>query len=72
MYQKIKLNSTKPMKIKSKLNKKFIPVSIPYISNQDIKSVSKVLKKVGFHLMDLKNHLKKNFHLKEKFSYVSA
>ena len=33
------------MKVKSKLNKKFIPVSLPYISNQDIKSVSKVLKK---------------------------
>ena len=33
------------MKVKSKLNKKFIPVSIPYISNQDIKSVNKVLKK---------------------------
>lgn len=33
------------MKIKSKLNKKFIPVSLPYISNQDIKSVNKVLKK---------------------------
>ena len=42
------------MKVKSKLNKKFIPVSIPYISNQDIKSVNKVLKKVGFHLMDLR------------------
>ena len=33
------------MKVKSKLNKIFIPVSTPYISNQDIKSVSKVLKK---------------------------
>ena len=45
MYQKIKSNLIKPMKVKSKLNKKFIPVSIPYISNQDIKSVNKVLKK---------------------------
>ena len=34
------------MKKRSKLNKiKFIPVSIPYISSQDIKSVNKVLKK---------------------------
>ena len=34
------------MKTKSKLNKiKFIPVNIPYISNQDIKSVNRVLKK---------------------------
>ena len=34
------------MKTKSKLNKiKFIPVSIPHISNQDIKSVNRVLKK---------------------------
>jgi len=34
------------MKTKSKLdNKKFIPVSIPYISNQDIRVVNKVLKK---------------------------
>ena len=34
------------MKKKSKLNKiKFIPVSIPHISSQDIKSVNKVLKK---------------------------
>ena len=36
------------MKIKLKSNKKFIPVSIPKISNQDIKSVNTVLKKVGF------------------------
>jgi len=34
------------MKTKSKLNKlKFIPVNIPHISNQDIKSVNRVLKK---------------------------
>jgi perosamine synthetase len=33
------------MKKKLKLNKKYIPVSIPYISNQDIKSVNNVLKK---------------------------
>ena len=34
------------MKTKLKLNKiKFIPVSIPHISSQDIKSVNKVLKK---------------------------
>ena len=33
------------MKVKSKLNKKFIPVSIPYISNQDIRFVNSTLKK---------------------------
>ena len=33
------------MKVKSKSNKKFIPVSIPFISNKDIKSVNNVLKK---------------------------
>ena len=33
------------MKVKSKLNKKFIPVSIPFISNKDIKSVNNALKK---------------------------
>ena len=33
------------MKRKLKLNKKYIPVSIPHISNQDIKSVNNVLKK---------------------------
>jgi perosamine synthetase len=33
------------MKKKLKLNKKFIPVSVPHISNQDIKSVNDVLKK---------------------------
>ena len=33
------------MKRKLKLNKKFIPVSVPHISNQDIKSVNNVLKK---------------------------
>ena len=33
------------MKVKLKLNKRFIPVSIPFISNQDIKTVNSVLKK---------------------------
>ena len=33
------------MKVKSKSNKKFVPVSIPFISNIDIKSVNNVLKK---------------------------
>jgi len=33
------------MRRKLKLNKKFIPVSIPYISNQDIKSINNTLKK---------------------------
>ena len=33
------------MKKKLKLNKKFIPVNIPYISKDDIKSVNKVLAK---------------------------
>jgi len=33
------------MKRKLKLNKKIIPVSVPHISNQDIKSVNNVLKK---------------------------
>ena len=33
------------MKSKLKSNKKFIPVSVPHISNQDIKSVNNVLKK---------------------------
>jgi perosamine synthetase len=33
------------MKKKLKLNKKFIPVNIPHITNQDIKSVNNVLKK---------------------------
>ena len=33
------------MKVRSKSNRKFIPVSIPHISNQDIKSVTSVLKK---------------------------
>ena len=33
------------MRKRLKLNKKFIPVSIPHISNQDIKSVNTILKK---------------------------
>ena len=33
------------MKSKLKSNKKFISVSVPHISNQDIKSVNNVLKK---------------------------
>ena len=33
------------MKVKSKLNRKFIPVSTPYVSSQDIRSVGNVLKK---------------------------
>ena len=59
------------MKKKLNLNKKFIPVSIPHISKQDIQSVSRVLQKgwISSNGPDIKFFEKKfSKKIKQKFS----
>ena len=59
------------MKKKLKLNKKFIPVNIPYISKEDIKSVNKVLAKgwISSNGPEVKSFEKKfSKKIKQKFS----